>query len=283
MALGAGGVAYSLFPRDRMDFIGLGPNKRRRIGSVAALVPYVQRAAEGRRTGAYTRGIMAKSQRGYLRTNGYYGRYNKARSNGNRIQACMGGVTEKKFFEPIMANKALLGGVVGDAMLTIPQNTTESGRVGRKIKILNISGHVVIHFTQHLNEDATAGTSHEGWVALVHDTQANGTLPAVLDVFETATPNTFRNLAQQERFVVLWKKHFVHNPQWVAGPTALKITGAEAVRHWGINKKCCISIEYNDLFSTGVITTIRSGNIALMGLSTNIATLESDFRFRYVD
>ena len=58
-------------------------------------------------------------------------------------------------------------------------------------------------------------------IHLVLDTQANGTAPAVNDVFKTSGFNDFRKIENTGRFKILKTKKFIHNPQvqvWGDGP-----------------------------------------------------------------
>ncbi len=209
-----------------------------------------------------SRGIVPARNRGYLRTAGYYGRYN--------VGAPRAGMSvEKKFFDTIISGFYDTAAEVLTSVNLIPQGVTEATRVGRKCTVtdINIKGEVRW-------DSITWATLESSQVrlVLVLDKQANGANPAFADVFDTSTSttvNAFRLLSNVDRFTVLKNWHIV--PQNIASSTtdnwatiANTVVQAPTSR-FKFSKKCKIPLEFSS--TTGAITEIRSNNIVLFAVA----------------
>lgn len=209
---------------------------------------------------------LMKKDAGYVRTGGYYGRF-------------AGRNAELKFFDT--ANSFLFdttGEVPATGQLClIPQGTTESTRIGRKCVIKSIQMRGRLLFTPGA---ATTGacTTH---LYLILDKQANGAAAAATDVMtSTAFADSFHNLANSQRFVVLKAWHHTFN--CTAG-----VSGAynPMVKYLECFKKCNVPIEYSS--TTGAITEIRSNNIFLLaggdGNGDDLVQFVGNTRLRFSD
>ncbi len=223
-----------------------------------------------------------RSTVGRYRKVGYWGRYPGA-----------GGPThggELKFHD-IGWNEGiadLSGGVISNtsSLVLIGQGITESTRIGRKCTIRSIG------WRGELRLDLQAGTVLQPPMAvrllLVHDSQANGAAPGVATtngVLQSASWQSFNNLANKGRFHVLSDKTYTINALCGAGDGAANDT-AGVSRSFTVFKKCSIPIEYSGTANPSVITELRSNNIfGLMITSTNVSTMSlvSNLRFRFSD
>lgn len=160
----------------------------------------------------------------------------------------------------------------------IAQGTTDSTRIGRKVTIKSINWRFRIGNT---NVNQATARCPVVRVVLFLDKQCNGTAATVTDILETDNYQSFNNLANKSRFVILFDRTYkVEN---AAG--AWDGTGTD----WAANvtmgsfyKKCNIPIEYDS--TTGAITECRSNNLGVLLLSDQgTASFESKMRLRYTD
>lgn len=202
-------------------------------------------------------------RRGYDRTGGYYG---------------MGGGLQKelKFWDlsPLDAEIAIAGTIVQSSCNLIPQNTTESGRLGRKCIIKQIMFKYNI-----LKPKATDPLFGSDTIRVVMylDKQANGAAATVTDILEGNNFLEFNNLANRGRFKILYNKVHKINGNAYGGDVAggeqptIEVNGS-------FYKKCHIPLEFSG--TTGVLTEIKSNNIGLMLLSRNGTNTKVSFQSR---
>ncbi len=207
---------------------------------------------------------------GYTRTSGYYGRYNKIGS-------------ELKFKDSTLndATIATTGTVQVSAVL-IAQGTKENERLGRKCVVRSLYATFDICIALQVGGiNGTKGDSVR--IMIMLDKQANGAVPAVLDILETAQFMSYRNLANSLRFRTLSDKmytlqrHATENGD-VSGQA---VDNLETTRIVKISiPKLNIPLEFNA--TTGAITEIRSNNIIFLYISKNgIAGIENRTRIRF--
>ncbi len=218
-------------------------------------------ASVARSAGVMKSRMMPSVVAGVTRQSGFYGRFGK------------GG--ELKFFDTLLGATAFAtaGVVFSPSLNLIPQGITESTRVGRKctIKKINMMGFLLLN-------SGTAVTSETYRVMLVVDKQANGAAATVLDVLQTADEKSFNNLANTSRFQVL--------KNWYGSMNKTADIGTNInsrIQTFKFNKKCEIPIEFDA--TSGAITTIKSNNIFLIGLSSvgTTLSLSHNTRVRFSD
>ncbi len=206
---------------------------------------------------------------GATRIGGYYGRYS-------------GRGGELKFFDAVLDQAGVpTGGSILDSMNLIGQGVTESTRIGRKCTIKSIFWRYQVALPV---QDAVAVpiTGDTFRVIMFVDKQANGATAAVLDILETANIHSFRNLANQNRFDILYDK--LHNINYAAmgSDGAGVMSQGKLVHNYTFYKKCNVVLEFDN--TTGAITEIRSNNIGLLRISaTGICDLLSQYRIRFSD
>ncbi len=227
-----------------------GINKRRRVG------------------GGFRRiQTITPSQRGFVRTAGFYGRY--------------GRTGELKFFETDVDDAVVAAGfnVLGSLNL-IPQGVTESTRVGRKCCIKRVQ----LKLSATLPTTATAASTEDVLrIVLLLDKQANGANPANTDIVETSNYLAFNNLANSQRFKTLWSRNYSFNCSSGSGRGSTDTLSYGAhTRFIQVNKKCNIPVEFNA--TTGAITEIRSSNVILCYASKNgLVGIDGNARVRFSD
>ncbi len=225
----------------------------------------------GWNVGAYRRHArIAAGQRGALRVGGFYGRY----SNGGEL----------KFFDTVIddAVVATAGEVLNTGTLfIIPQDVTESGRVGRKVVIKAVNWRWTLTLPTTTTPGATSDTVR---LIVFLDKQCNGATATVANILATAKWNSWNNLQESNRFRTLYDKT-VTLVSKSGGPASTVTTNyREDARNGSFYKKCNIPIEYDTTATTGAIGTIRSNNIGLLVIShSGFAGLQSNVRVRFSD
>lgn len=207
---------------------------------------------------------------GYDRTGGFYGRFTS------------GG--ERKFLDVtvddgVVAIGANVQDASGQEIVKVPEGNGESNRVGRKIVVTDIMMKGVITI---LSTETQALTSDSIRILLVQDLQCNGAQPSDTDILETATFNSWRNLANSGRFKILMDQ--AYPMQCASGGGSTGTVYGESKKQISFYKKCHIPIEYDNSATTGAVATVRSNNLVLMYCSdTGNCSIVNNVRIRYTD
>lgn len=218
-----------------------------------------------RRAAPRRRGTVARYNRGYTRTGGYYGRY-------------AGSAGESKFFDTAFTTTAIsAAGVITNASLNlIPQGVTESTRIGRKSILTSV------HFRGRMIHDvATSGATASDIVRFIVyiDKQCNGATAAILDILETTDIRSFRNLANSERFQILYDKQTPISAMSGAGNGTSDEFGA-VTKNLLINRKLNLPLEFSS--TTGAITEIRSNNLGVLAITqSGLILVQYNCRVRF--
>jgi len=216
--------------------------------------------------------IIRKSPalRGYARTAGDFRNVSRAASG------------ELKFFDNTFSDLITTTGTIKQ-LLTIPQDATQSGRVGRRINVRKIVYN--LSFVYNVTGAASSIGCERVRFLIVHDKQCNGAAAdwasVANGVMNVATPDALRNLDNVARFQVLADKDIVINSQAGVSGAWQQCSG---IRNGVI--PCNIPIEYDNSVATGAITSIRSSNIfaiAICQATTNGTSLLGQLRIRYTD
>ncbi len=239
--------------------------------------PYRRNLSAGKRPMKYTVGAarrISAAQKGYLRTGGYWGRYNRP----SRMSP-----GEWKFFDTT-ATFGTVGaaGEIQASMCLIPQNITESGRIGRKctVKRIDFMGDMILNAVLA----SANGQVDRVRVIVYHDKQANGATAAVLDLLETADILSFRNLANSGRFRILSDTTQAISCMAGAGDVAGTNGNWNAViRSYKVGASLNMPLEFSG--TTGAITELRSNNIGILAISegADLTTFKFNCRVRYAD
>lgn len=224
-------------------------------------------------------GGMRKRGRGYVRTSHaqYAGFAPVYRQLGFAADA--GG--ELKFHDLDVDDTVVsTGGTIAeDSCLTIVQGDGESERIGRKVTVKKVNWRYTVKAIAQTN---TAIGNDTCRVILYVDKQTNGLTAAVLDILETADYQSYRNLSNKGRFVILMDRTHDVNTVAASGQSASDETSA-ANYSFTFNKALNLPIEYDNTAGTGAITTMRSNNIGVLTISdAGRCLFDSKMRIRFV-
>ncbi len=211
------------------------------------------------RGGSY-RHAPKKWRPGYSRTGGYYG-----------------GAVENKFVDTQVAFGAIssVGQIVN--LSVIAQGTTESTRIGRKcaINAIMVRIHAYIVSAANLNNGSDVMR-----IMIIQDKQVNGAEFGVLDVLETANFQSFRNLANVQRFNILKDWKIVLNASGGVGDGTTNHTVKSMVDQNCYIKRN-ITIEYSG--PNGSITETKSNGLFILFITAHgftAVTYRSRLRFK---
>lgn len=155
------------------------------------------------------------------------------------------------------------------------QGSSQSTRIGNKITNMSVFVRVSV------NNGTTAGSAPGIRMMLVYDTQVNAALPAITDILTLATINGLTNLANRDRFTILWDR--VWSPPMIVNDTTI----SEFREVFSVYRKFKLDTIFNNT-SGGTIADIQTGALYLVGLSNQPSgTTEPDLsgtaRVRYTD
>lgn len=211
-----------------------------------------------------TRGGYRLIQPGTVRTVGAYRRANPKNKG-----------VEKKWLDLATNSTADLTGGIFGSFTGIAQNTTDNGRIGNKICIKNLNGKVIVY-----QDDMTTTSYGQGIMRVIIfiDKQANGAVPLVTDILETANWLSFRNMDQVDRFVILKDK--VCPASLITSNTTHTSTGAKFFKF----QKKFFNLDIHYSSTTGAITEVRSNNLGVLFITNNTnVNLEGSWRAKFTD
>jgi len=216
-------------------------------------------SSKGRKV-AYSRSNRGKIVKGYTRTTGLYGRFGPGSKR-----------PESKFFDVLMTSYTITAvpvvvpnytntegaGTAITTLLSIPQSALPTARVGRKIFLKSIQGHLSI---RAVPITSGGGASFDIW--LIQDTQTNGVQCTASEIWNVTGggpngPQQFLNLSNEGRFKVLFKKT-VHMKFDAYYNAALLANGDTREIDFVVLPKC--SMEWDQSVTTGAISSCRSNS-----------------------
>lgn len=163
----------------------------------------------------------------------------------------------------------------------IIQDDTEDGRTGRRVTVKSID---CKGFVQIQGETAAGNTSDWVKLMLVLDKQANkaATITAT-DLFVTDSILSYANLANKNRFKILWSENFTLGVSGAAASGAALVFGSDA-RPFEVHKLVNIDIDFDNTAATGARTTQTANSISFLAISRNgIASMAGTARIRFTD
>ena len=155
----------------------------------------------------------------------------------------------------------------------ISQGVGESQRVGRKAQIKYIG----CRYNCFLDSGTIATATHDTCrILLFWDKQANGTAASVTDILESGNYQSFNNLSNKGRFVILADR--VHS---LVSKSATSSFGEDTV-NGQLHLKVDIPVEFNS--TTGAMSEIRSNNLGFLVISAGgHCEWTAKVRIRYCD
>ncbi len=186
---------------------------------------------------------------------------------------------EFKFFNSAINDAVVANtGAVQNQMFTLAQGDTDTTRDGKKVIVTSLNARFIISLPI---TDVNAQTADLVRIIIVHDKQANGALPAVLDILFTADIQSFKNLDNTHRFRTLLDKTIsIASMSGAYNGTTSKFGENFKAFQWF--RKLNMPIIYND--TAGTIGDIVSNNIVMMYISeSGNAGCQAQMQIRYMD
>ncbi|APA62670.1 putative capsid protein [uncultured virus] len=242
-------------------------------------MPAMKRGRAGTRSNPIVIGGKAKRTRtnGYTRTSGNFGRFAAGSHRGH----------ENKWFDTAdtAVTIAAAGTVIAPSLNLLSAGTGESQLIGRSciVKAIQLKGTI----KRGVQSDATISNVVPDTyvkVALILDTQANGAAMTIAQMFQDTDIRTFNDLENSKRFRVL-KEWCVEIDEESQHNGTTYFVGGAVRKMEGLYMKSSTPLEYGATPS-GVITDLKSNNLALVGFCENAAggvTMDFRTRIRYSD
>jgi len=230
-----------------------------------------KRKSRGEKQVAAARKLL-KMSAGYSRIGGYY---SQSRNHAG------GGWQELKFKDAAQTVTSTANGVTqalsngansqGD-MLRIEQNTSESGRIGRKARLRSLEIKFLMKHSGEINiTSAAINTLHQTMrMVIAKDRQSNGANPTYDLIFQQVNDGVnpvfdsvfgFRNLENKERFTILHdRRHTLNSKTATVVGGAVEILPVEMTRNIRVNLKGT-PVEFSG--TTGGIAERRTNNIVM--------------------
>lgn len=186
-----------------------------------------------------------------------------------------------KFFDQLITDAVVSAtGLVQAQQYTIPDGNAQSEKDGLLIVIKSIQ----YRFQLKIPSTVTVADSTDICrFILVKDKQANGALPAVLDILNATDITAYKNLNNKGRFVTLFDKTVSISSMGAFGDGTTNAT-LPNTKSWQFFKKVNIPIVYNNSATTGAIATINSNNLVLLLISeAGKCGVNYKIRIRYTD
>lgn len=189
-----------------------------------------------------------------------------------RKRGALAGRQERKYFDTNLVG-TLASTLLIPSLNPVPQGTTLTDRVGRKIYIqsLQCTYSFVLATTPTLSEMVD-----EVRVLIVVDKQSNGGSPDITDLLESEGTRKFHNLDHSSRFSFIYDKRFSLNT--IAGGGTHNFESNINGRLFKKFRKPIV-IEFESP-GTGDLSTITASNVLCFVLADNGAKVEIDFAFR---
>lgn len=196
------------------------------------------------------------------------------------------GVVEKKYIDSNISgtltstyNSYLLNGIAA--------GTGANQRIGRKIVMTSL------FFRWRIGVDLNSGTNYlnsvpgDARLVIVYDSQANGTAPTWTDVFTNASPVALMNMANRDRFKVLFDKMV-----FLGGTVKFQLASTSA-EFQPIGPVLAGGKKYRKLYletiqqgDADTISSISTGSVYAMWIGSTADTcngMRMQARIRYID
>lgn len=206
-------------------------------------------------------------------TRGFYG-------SAARQQRTMSGVAppERKVHDVVQAIYSCNNTGTVTLINGIAQGADFTQRIGRKSTFVAIQLEGILQPSSDLTQPTKCR------VLLVYDSQPNGVLPPVSDIFDQATSTAFMNLDFRDRFKVLHDCN-VSLAQTTDTGATLNAVGAPTVHNLSVYKRINLPTIWSG--TTNAIGDIQTGAFYLVTIGNNAATTGYDLvcstRMRFVD
>lgn len=170
-------------------------------------------------------------------------------------------------------------GAIEDSINHIVQSDGQTERIGRKAVIHSISWRYTLTLPTEKNDDPVDGDIVR--IILFLDKQCNKATAGVTDILETQAHMSFNNLAQKDRFHIVYDQvhELIYTAMARSGGTT-SVDQSSVTKYFSTYNSVNTPIEFSG--STGAITEITSNNYGFLIISKNgLAGMESFIRIRF--
>lgn len=133
--------------------------------------------------------------------------------------------------------------------------------------ILQRHANRIMMFSVHVIGQVQVGATSvipQGFWSIVYDRQPQGALPAITDIYATASTNTFQRMDTRDRFSILYRQHFQLEGN-ATTPTADSLRRVDRIIH--MRRQAA----YTTGETSGDIQYVKTGGLYLVWLSSNAA------------
>lgn len=188
---------------------------------------------------------------------------------------------ELKFFDTSQVDTVVpTTGQILTSINLVSQGIAENQRIGRKIVIRSIAMRWFYNL-QFQQDQPDIGGGDTLRIIVFLDKQANGAAASVSGILEATQIESYRNLANKNRFDILMDRKFTLNRKIAVtdGTNTSTTPLLQKFTQW--YKRCEIPIEFDS--TAGVIAEVRSYNVGLLYISQNglIGVGTQQTRIRY--
>lgn len=172
---------------------------------------------------------------------------------------------ELKFLDTAI-NQTIANTMVQNNLNVVSQDDTEDGRTGRRITVRSVDIKGCVSIT-----GAVAAANARDWVKLmlVLDTQANKAAAITsTDLFVSDAIESYNNLANKNRFRVLWTDEFTLAIGGAAASGAAFVFGSDS-HYFRCHKKVEIPIDFDNTATSGARTTQTQNSLSFVAISEN--------------
>ncbi len=232
------------------------------------------RRAARRRPGTYRSGAASSRARTIAAARGKYRKIGYYRSPSQQRG-------ELKFWDTTPSDVVtVVTGEVINSLNLVPQNITETGRIGRKIRIKKI--HCRYNVILQPFTTANNPTGDILRVIFFQDTQCNGVAANTTDILDSAAYLSHNLLVNRGRFRILKDTFHVMNQPTIMTNAADTFYSPESLKHGNFSFTGDVPIEFSG--TTGAITEVRSNNFGILLISRNALVGFAGYcRVRYTD
>jgi len=207
------------------------------------------------------------SNPGYLRIGGAYG---------------MGvpGSPEQKYSDTAIAVAGTNSATQFIYLNTVAQNSTSTGRVGAKIQVTRIS--LRLRINRVTQSEAGSGESTAIRCIIFIDKQANGNPPTAAELLTYDDHNSFYQLSNTNRFIILKDKMFNLAPAAAIQTAAGTGKWGMPATYWKWSRKLSLPISYSS--TNGTVGEVKSNCLWLAHVALNTTGAINGYtRIRYLD
>lgn len=176
---------------------------------------------------------------------------------------------ELKFFDSEhTVSPVPLAGQTISSINIVPQGTSESERIGRKIWVRRIEANFSCTLAQQQDTD-DIGNGDVLRIIIFLDQQTNGSSATVLEIMQQNQFDAHFNINNKERFKILWDKTVTMNRRVSGTDGPNRQSTPLVIRYVNYNRNMYgkgISVDFDS--STGAVSEMRTNNIGFLYITS---------------